>query len=125
MYLYQGLTKDFVEMTLHEILTLYLFFGCYFANFWEIGAVISYIHGVSDVLVMLCKVLSETDLNKTTAFLFMVEIFIWFYTRLMVFPWIIYNTFLFEFPYLYAMRFWSICLSCLCFLHAYWFMMFI
>jgi hypothetical protein len=58
MYAYQEKTKDIFEMTLHEIVTIYLYGGCYMISFWEIGAVISWLHGVSDILIMVSKILS-------------------------------------------------------------------
>ena len=75
-------------MTLHEVVTIYLYGGCFLMNFWEIGAVISWLHSVSDILIMLTKVLSQTNYGTATGVVFVIEMAIWFYTRLIVFPWI-------------------------------------
>lgn len=88
MYIYQEKTKDLFEMTLHEVVTIYLYAGCYLMNLWEIGSVISWLHNASDILIMLSKVLSQTKYARATAIIFLVEMIIWFYMRLVVFPYI-------------------------------------
>ena len=75
-------------MTLHEILTIYLYAGCYLTNFWEIGVTVSFLHGVSDIVGGASKAFSETVMGNLTAFLFIIHLFIWFYFRLIVFPWV-------------------------------------
>ena len=88
MFVFQGKTRDIIEMTLHEIITIYLYGGCYIVNYWEIGSVISLIHGVSDILIMASKVMSETNHGNITAGIFVSAMIVWFYTRLVVFPWV-------------------------------------
>ena len=115
-------------MTLHEVLTIYLYGGCYLVQLWEIGAIISLLHGVSDILIMVSKVLSESVLSNWAAVTFVVEMFIWFYTRLIVFPWIIWvyvNDELDYYDYWLLKPFFAFGLSCLVLMHAYWFSMFV
>jgi hypothetical protein len=114
-------------MTLHEVVTIYLYGGCYLMNFWEIGAVISWLHSVSDILIMVTKTLSQTKYGMTTAVVFLVEMMIWFYTRLIVFPWIawIATTQDLDLGNWMILPFFGYGLYCLVFLHAYWFYLFV
>lgn len=43
--------NDFIEMVLHDIITIYLYGGCYLVNVWEIGATIALIHDCSDIVL--------------------------------------------------------------------------
>ena len=127
MYCYQKRTRDFIEMTLHEILTIYLYAGCYLTNFWEIGTTVSFLHAASDFLGMLTKAFGESRFGKTTATLFVIEILIWFYTRLLVFPWIAWvaATQDIDMGHWLILPFFGYGLFCLVFMHAYWFNLFI
>lgn len=127
MFVYQEKTKDIFEMTLHEIVTIYLYGGCYLMNFWEIGAVISWLHSVSDILIMLSKILSQTEYGISAAVVFLIEMMIWFYTRLIVFPWIawIATTQDIDLGHWLILPFFGYGLYCLVFLHAYWFYLFV
>lgn len=127
MYTYQEKTRDILEMTLHEVLTIYLYGGCYVVNMWEVGAIISLLHGVSDILIMVCKVVSESKISSLAAAIFVVEMIVWFYYRLIVFPWIAW----FSATQDVDMGSWMILpffgygLFCLVLMHAYWFTMFV
>lgn len=114
-------------MTLHEILTIYLYGGCYLVQLWEMGALISLLHGVSDILIMVSKVLSESKVSHLAAGTFVTEMIVWFYTRLIVFPWIIwfYAHEDLEYGFWLIKPFFVYGLSCLVFMHAYWFGLFV
>jgi len=77
---------DFVEMTLHHVVAMYLFFGYYMGNLWRIGTVIAYLHDIADVTAMASKTLSETPFSNLTAVVFLFNMSVWFYTRLFVLP---------------------------------------
>ena len=47
--------SDFVEMGLHHIITVYLIIGSYLINCWECGAVIAFIHDISDAVGYFAK----------------------------------------------------------------------
>jgi hypothetical protein len=82
---------DFMEMALHHILTLYLFGGCYLFNVWETGAVIAFLHDVADITTNTIKTLAETNSKKVLAVVFVTHMVVWFYTRLAVLPYFIFN----------------------------------
>ena len=56
-HFYVDRTNDFLEMLLHHLVTLYLLFGSYMINIWECGAIIAYVHDLSDILGHLTKCL--------------------------------------------------------------------
>ena len=120
-------TRDVVEMTLHEILTIYLYGGCYLTNFWEIGCTVSFLHAASDFVLMFVKVLSESKYAKATAILFSFEMLIWFYMRLIVFPWVAWvATFQdIDMGHWLILPFFGFGLFCLVFMHAHWFILFV
>jgi len=87
-----GLKKsDFVEMTLHHLVTLLLYGSSYLLNMQEIGSTIAFIHDIGDVIINVSKMLSETLLWKYAAIPHASNIIVWGYTRLLVFPWVIYT----------------------------------
>lgn len=116
--------NDFVEMALHHTVTIYLFSGCYLMNSMEIGAVIAFLHDMADITTPLCKGFGESKYKTATIVVFFMNMVVWAYTRLVVFPWIIYNI-LFnitsDFNGEPLMRpYFAYLLSCLAVLHYYW-----
>jgi len=65
---------------------MYLFFGYYMTNRWDVGTVVAYLHDIADVPMMTSKVLSETNVPKTTAIVFVFGMGVWAYTRLYILP---------------------------------------
>tara|TARA_B110000503_G_scaffold24651_1_gene38931 strand:+ start:212 stop:694 length:483 start_codon:yes stop_codon:yes gene_type:complete len=53
--------NDFIEMGLHHTVTLYLLVGSYLYNVWEVGAVICFLHDLTDAIGSSCKVSSQTN----------------------------------------------------------------
>ena len=82
-------------MCLHDVLTIYLYGGSYLVNLWNIGATIALIHDISDILLQAAKIFSETKLENLTAAIFVSNMLIWFYTRIIIFSWVIYRSFTF------------------------------
>jgi len=119
--------SDFIEMALHHIVTIYLMGGQYLFNVWEIGAVISYLHDVTGITTYIIKTLTETNVKLTLALVFVAHMALWFYTRLMVLPMLIYQitTISMDFGSPIVKPFFCYMLSCLVILHAYWFIMFV
>ena len=83
--------NDFIEMGLHSLATIFLLFGSYLFNIWECGAIISFLHDMSDIFGYLTKMLSQTTYKKLTFFTFMCHLFAWGWFRNIVFPFIIYQ----------------------------------
>jgi len=74
-------SNDYLEMMLHHLVTLYLMFGSYMINIWETGAVIAYLHDLSDMWGHLTKCLGQTTHDKITIPAFMIMMCFWFWTR--------------------------------------------
>jgi hypothetical protein len=82
--------NDFIEMGLHHTVTIYLMFGSYMYNVWECGAVICFLHDVTDAIGAACKVTSQTDMYKVTIPIFGGILISWGWIRNIVFPHMIY-----------------------------------
>lgn len=85
--------NDFNEMLLHHVATLSLYFSFIFGNFIPFGVLINYLHDVSDILGTMTKGLSCTVHQNACAVAFFSCIALWFYTRLLCLPEIIYYIF--------------------------------
>ena len=117
-------------MGLHHILSLYLYGGSYLYNFIEAGSVIAFLHDIADITTNIVKTLAETKYKKTTAFVFVYHMFIWFYTRNLQLPILIYQLITFKnndkyFGSPIIMPFFCYMLSCLFMLHTFWFYLFL
>ena len=119
-----------MELCLHHLCTLYLFGGCYLCNYWEIGGVIAYLHDIADVTTNFVKFLADTNYTNATVVLFVTHMVIWFWTRNLVLPYLIYYILITEMPVVYSITgfvipFFGYLLSCMCMLHYYWFSLFV
>lgn len=114
-------------MGLHHCTTIFLCAGSYLCNFQETGAIIVYLHDLSDILASLSKCLCETVYTNTTGGIFIVFTFIWFYTRNLVFPYLIYITWNYDVPIdsWFVVPFFCFMLSALFLMHSYWMHLFI
>lgn len=122
--------NDFVEMALHHIVAIYLFGGCYLCNVWACGSVIAFLHDIADITTNLVKMLAESKFGNATAVSFVSHMFIWFYTRNCILPWMIYCLlFVFDWVSFFdepiVRPFFCYLLGCMFMLHCYWFSMFV
>lgn len=118
--------NDFLEMTLHHTVAIYLYGGSYLMNVWETGAVIAYIHDFTDITVALLRILTETKSKNATAFVFVSHILLWGYMRNVVFPNLILTcwTTPIDFGHWCILPIYVFMLSCLLLLHTHWFIIF-
>jgi len=126
--------NDFLEMALHHFCAFYLFFGYYMANSWEIGMVIAFLHDIADITANITKCGSNTKWTKVTVFFFLINIAVWFHTRLFVLPYqLIYGTIYKACPWwtstsgengVRIVSGFIYLLSCMTMLHFYWFYIF-
>ena len=118
--------NDFIEMGLHHILAVQLYGGSYILNLWEQGAIVVLIHDLSDITISICRALSQTIYQHLAAVLFISNMAVWVYTRMVVFPYLIYTNFISDADFGWNLTLPTICalLSCLFLLHCYWFMLF-
>ena len=123
--------NDFLEMALHHIVAIYLFGGCYLFNVWNVGSIIAFLHDIADITTNIVKTFTETNYTKATAVVFVTHICIWFYTRNIILPYIIYQVLISEVriglpgwgEYIVKPYF-AWLLSMMFLLHCYWFMLF-
>ena len=120
-------TNNFIEMGLHHVVAIYLFGGCYLFNVWELGTVIAYLHDIADVTTNIIKTLTESSDKKLIGFVFVTHMGVWFWTRLLVLPYLIYNVYFMnpDMGNKIVMPFFCWLLSCMFVLHWFWFMMFV
>lgn len=116
-------TSDFYEMSLHHIATLALYFTMVYGNNLGVGCVIAYLHDIADIMQTATKVAVSTKFETLPVVCFVLVLTSWFWTRLYVFPQIIYRIMTDEFDdsiWLWA-RLNGVFLSVLLSLHIYWF----
>lgn len=82
--------NDFIEMGLHHTVTIYLLFGSYMYNVWEVGAVITFLHDVTDAVGCATKVSDQTGCMMVTLPLFASILVSWMWVRNIVFPHMVY-----------------------------------
>jgi hypothetical protein len=78
-------------MFLHHLLTCALYSLSYMTNFTKIGSIIMYLHDWADIPTAFTKAFIELKGKETLTWSFGASIiFIWLYSRLIVFPQVIY-----------------------------------
>jgi len=87
---------DFLEMAIHHILTNALVFGSSYFRFFRIGSMCLLVHDVSDVPVDLSKLANFLKWRKSTICCFFVMVVVWFITRLLILPFVIYRSGIYE-----------------------------
>lgn len=80
---------DFLEMFLHHLLTIALYCCSYLTNNQTIGVLVMLLHDIGDIPISFLKFLLETGPKSGAVVLGVVNLFVWPYTRLYVFPQII------------------------------------
>ena len=116
-------SNDFLEMTLHHLVTIYLYVFSYLSNA-IVGLVIALLHDVSDVFITWTRAWAESEWRRVTAYSFFANLAVWTYTRMVVLPHCAFvGTIKLEIyaasPYLQPI--FGLLLACLCVLHVYWF----
>ena len=86
-------TNDFEEMLLHHIAAFCLYFCYIYGNLVPFGAVIAYLHDLADVFGNLCKALNSSTYQDSSAFFFVMCMIVWFATRCIILPQMIYCIF--------------------------------
>ena len=76
-------------MMLHHIVTLYLFGFSYIFNH-HIGAVVAFLHDLSDIFVSWARIWGETNYNILAGTGLISILLTWFYTRILIFGEVIY-----------------------------------
>lgn len=119
-------TNDFWEMNFHHFLTIALFGGMIATNTIALGAFVSFLHNLSDILMTLSRILSNTVFKTCTYVCFGTAIISWIVTRNIMLPIVCYECWLGHiYPpelshYQNALYVLNSFLSLLCLLHVYW-----
>ena len=93
--LYHAFAKarnDFIEMFLHHSVTILLYGFSYYCSFTVSGAIIMYLHDIADVFTSGIRAFAETTYSKISVFFAIMMTVSWFYTRILVFPLVIYES---------------------------------
>ena len=90
--------KDFHEMFLHDVVTIFLFFGYLFGYMLAIGTMIILVHDLTDVPVHITKALISTKYDRFVPHSFLLGQALWVYFRLYCFSLIIYEILWVEYP---------------------------
>ena len=83
--------SDYWEMLSHHTITLMLFAGMIAGNHLPLGCMIAYLHNLADIWGSSIKCCASTQYNTLSVVIFLVMMFVWGWTRLIVFPQIIYK----------------------------------
>ena len=78
--------RDFIEMGLHHLVSIFLILGAYFLESVPEGAAIAFLHDLADIFINLTRFSAETRHSKVTITLFVISMITWILTRLIWFP---------------------------------------
>jgi TLC domain len=113
-------------MTLHHLVTVYLFVFSYMSN-TMIGAPVAFLHNWADVIISWTRIWAESKYSGSIGgYSFVISQIVWFYTRIWVFPQLIYATTIFldaNFVSPYVQPIYGLLLGCLAVMHVYWFIL--
>ena len=84
-------SNDFWEMNLHHLMTVAMFGGMIFTNSIIPGAFVSLLHNVSDILMTLSRIFSNTVFKKLTYTSFSTAIVFWIIARNVMLPIVSYE----------------------------------
>jgi len=116
--------NSYGEFLLHDMATLMLLVISFLNNYLRMGAVVLFLHDISDIFSYGCKIFVDTVYLKTTLFFYVSLVLSWFWTRLYVFPFqVILQCFtnnIWARPELVGYMIIAICLVTLLCLHVYW-----
>ncbi|KAK5606592.1 Ceramide synthase 5 [Crenichthys baileyi] len=88
--------KDFLIMLVHHLATIFLITFSYANNMLRAGSLVMCVHDASDIFLEAAKLANYAKYQKLCDSLFVVFSIIFFLTRLVIFPFWIVNSVLFE-----------------------------
>lgn len=84
--------KDFWQMFFHHMITLLLISLSWMCNLHRVGSLVLLVHDCADILLEAAKLTKYANYQKACDVIFAVFTFVWIFTRLGLFPRIIYST---------------------------------
>jgi hypothetical protein len=91
--------SDFIEMFLHHTMTLALYSFSFMMGFVKIGSIIMYMHDLVEPPLNISKIFAETKANKIVTMASVAVLWlVWGWSRIVVFPQIIYRGIYIEAP---------------------------
>ncbi|XP_046568275.1 ceramide synthase 2-like [Haliotis rubra] len=90
--------KDFWEMTTHHLITITLIYFSWIINFVRIGALIILVHDVSDYWMAAAKMAKYSKHQSVCEALFTCFCVIWIVTRMVIYPFRVLKSVMFELP---------------------------
>lgn len=89
--------SDFIEMFLHHTLTIALYVFSFMIGWTKVGSIIMFCHDLVEPVLNGTKILVETKANKNLTVVSVIALWVvWFYSRLVVFPQLLYVGFYLE-----------------------------
>jgi len=83
--------KDAGSLLFHHLLTVYMIIASYLTGLVRYGAAILMLHNFADILFYHSKVFNYTKLEKLATFGWVSFVFVWFYSRHLVFGYMIFS----------------------------------
>ncbi len=117
--------KDFLEMLIHHVVTIFLIVFSYNANLIRIGTMVLFVHDGSDVLLELAKLFNYSAWRTGADVTFVLFAISFFVFRLVIYPMHVLNSAMFGsqkyFGTMYLTIFFPALLCMLLVLHVFWF----
>ena len=96
--LYNRGNNDFEEMLLHDVVTVFLFFGYIFSNLLPVGTMVAIVHDVCDIPGHLSKMLHSSTYSTISIIPFLTVQIMWVKFRLYCLPILIYHVYYMTYP---------------------------
>lgn len=116
--------KQYMELLLHHILTVFLIGLAYFMNYVNISLLVLYTHDIGDYFLNYARVLIETKYKTLGAVMCIMVLLSWGYMRLYIFPVYLIRNAIYENPAheeIYGMFVLGSMLHVLLLLHIFWY----
>ena len=105
---YDNKRKDFNEQVIHHIATLSLLVLSYVSQFTRVGALVMLYHDCSDVFLELAKLFNYAKIKNFPDVIFGIFMILFFLTRLVLYPRLIYTTCITEITFTPFLIYWII-----------------
>jgi len=120
---------NYVEMTIHHVVTIVLIVYSYFLNsVTRFGIQVFWVHDVCDIFVCSTRLLLDFNSIIPTAISYFILMGLWFFFRLIIYPFVLIPQIVYYGPHFWwtndifpGIYFMDVCLICLFIMHIIWF----